>query len=116
MQHKEKVKIVVPEWILDCIKAKALLDESKYVPVSDPETQSQSILTPDNQGETTGAIVNTSVERVAATPSSLMSPESPARSKLKKSSGPNQGNVTFSWFSRTDTKFSFGIMFHFTND
>ena len=85
------MKIVVPEWILDCIKAKTLLDESKYTPVNTPETQSQSILTPDNHGETTGAVVNASV--VTETPSSLLSPESPAVSKLKKLSGDNKGNI-----------------------
>ena len=87
------MKIVVPEWVLDCIKAKSLVDETKYVPVNDPETQSQSILTPDNDGVTTGAVVNTSVERITHTPSSLLSPQSPAVSKLKKLSGDNKGKI-----------------------
>ena len=93
MQHAEKVKIVVPEWVLDCIKANKILDELKYTPGPDDETQSQSILTPDNQGETTGAVVNAKVESVAQTPSSMLSPESPAVTKMKKLSGENKGEV-----------------------
>ena len=93
MQHAETVKIVIPEWILDCIKANKLLDESKYAPVPDEETQSQSILTPGNHGETTGAVVNAIVESVAQTPSSMLSPESPAVSKIKKLDGKNRGEV-----------------------
>ncbi|XP_028393848.1 PAX-interacting protein 1-like [Dendronephthya gigantea] len=104
LQHKEKVKIVVPEWILDCIKAKALLDESKYVPVSDPEAQSQSILTPDNHGETTGVVVSTGIERAVAAPSSLLSPDSPAGSKLRKSSGTSKGSEKSSEFDAATDK------------
>jgi hypothetical protein len=56
------------------------------MPVNNPDTQSQSILTPDNHGETTGAVVN-ATGVVTETPSSLLSPESPAVSRLKKVSG-----------------------------
>ena len=91
LHHTENVKIVIPEWIIDCIKANKLLDESEYAPVNDPDTQNESILTPDNQGETTGAVVNTKAEIVSATPSTLMSPESPAVSMLKKISSDKNG-------------------------
>ncbi|CAB3993743.1 Hypothetical predicted protein [Paramuricea clavata] len=115
LQHKQKVKIVIPEWILDCIKAKTLLDESKYAPVNDPETQSQSILTPDNHGETTGAVVNAGIERVTETPSSLLSPESPAVSKLKKLSADNKESENSSEES-TNEKLDQGNTNETTND
>ena len=94
LEHSEKVKIVIPDWIVDSIKANTLLDESMYTPVYDPIiSQSQSILTPDNQGQTTGAVVTANVEMVLDTPSSMLSPESPALLKLKKLSSENKGTV-----------------------
>ena len=69
---------------MDSIKAKTLLDESNYAPVKEIEAgaASESILTPDNDGQTTGATVNTKTK--LATPSTLLSPESPSILKLKK--------------------------------
>lgn len=83
LQHPE-VKIVIPDWVVDSIKAKTLLDESNYAPVKEIEAgaASESILTPDNDGQTTGATVNTKTK--LATPSTLLSPESPSILKLKK--------------------------------
>lgn len=84
----DKVKIVIPNWVVDCIKAKKLLDESKYAPVhaAEPGSKSDSILTPDNNGQTTGVVINANIEKAKETPSSLLSPESPSTMKLKNDS------------------------------
>ena len=78
----------MPDWVVDCIKAKKLLDESSYAPVqaAKPGSKSDSILTPDNNGQTTGVAINANIENAKATPSSLLSPESPSSMKLKKDS------------------------------
>lgn len=84
----DKVKIVIPDWVVDCIKAKKLLDESSYAPVqaAKPVSKSDSILTPDNNGQTTGVVINANIEKDKATPSSLLSPESPSSMTLKNDS------------------------------
>lgn len=37
MQHREKLKIVTADWIVDCIKSSKLLPEAEYEPVVVPQ-------------------------------------------------------------------------------
>lgn len=92
LEHPDIIKIVTPSWIIDSIKENKIQDEAKYAPcIAETKTQTEtsSLLTPDDNDRTTTTPLSASIAQETSTPvaasskmlvtlpSTLLSPVSP---------------------------------------